>query len=145
MTARLPYRIAAVVLLLFAAGHTLGFLSFRPESAEGRAVYEAMNGVHFDFDGAMRSYAEFYKGFGLQVTAFLLFCAFLAWHLGRLAASQPQAIGPLAWAFAAVQVANLVLSAVYFFVVPVVFSAVTVACLLWAAWLLRRRSPTIIR
>jgi hypothetical protein len=137
LTATLLYRIAAVVLVLFAAGHTFGFLSFRPSSAEGLAVYGAMNSVPFEFNGAARSYGEFYTGFGLMVTAYLLFCAFLAWHLGGLAASRPQAIGVLAWAFVAVQLASLVLSVIYFFVVPVVLCAVILACLLWAAWLLR--------
>ena len=137
MTATLLYRITAVVLVLFAAGHTFGFLSFRPSSPEGLAVYNAMNSVNFDFNGAVRSYAVFYTGFGLMVTAYLLFCSFLAWHLGSLAASQPKAIGVLAWAFVAVQLASLVLSVLYFFLVPVLLSAIILVCLLWAAWLLR--------
>lgn len=137
MTATLLYRIAAVVLLLFAAGHTFGFLTFRPPSPEGLAVYEAMKSVHFEFDGAAHSYAGFYTGFGLTVTAYMLFSAFLAWHLGALAASQPRAIGTLAWAFAAVQLACLVLSVLYFFLVPILFSGAVAVCLLGAAWLLR--------
>jgi len=136
-TATLLYRIAAIVLVLFAAGHTFGFLTFRPSSAEGLAVYNAMNSVPFDFNGAVRSYSEFYTGFGLLVTAYLLFCAFLAWHLGGLAASQPKAIGVLAWAFVTVQLANLVLSVLYFFFVPALLSAVILVCLLSAAWQLR--------
>lgn len=137
MSARLLYRIAAVVLVLFAAGHTLGFTSFRPESIEGLAVYHAMNGVHFDFNGAPRSYGEFYLGFGLLVTVYLLFTAVLAWHLGGLAVSQPRAIGYLAWAFVIVQAANLVLGVLYFFIVPATMSAAVLICLIWAAWLLR--------
>jgi len=137
MTARVLYRIAAVVFLLFAAGHTFGFLSFRPTSAEGLAVFNAMNSVAFDFNGAVRSYGEFYTGFGLQVSAYLVFCAFLAWHLGSIAASQPKAIGVLAWAFVVVQLAILVLSVLYFFLVPALLSAVILVCLVWAAWLLR--------
>jgi len=43
----------------------------------------------------------------------------------------------LAWAFVAVQSASLVLSVLYFFLVPALLSAVIVVCLLWAAWLLR--------
>jgi hypothetical protein len=137
MTARVLYRIAAVVFLLFAAGHTFGFLSFRPEQADALAVYNSMNSVTFDFNGTVRSYAQFYTGFGLQVTAYLVFGAYLAWHLGKLAASQPKAIGALAWVFVALQAAILVLSVLYFFVVPSVLSAVILVCLLWAAWLLR--------
>jgi len=134
MSARLLYRVAAVVLVLFAAGHTFGFLSFRPESADGLAVFTSMTSVHFDFNGAARSYADFYTGFGLQVSAYLLFSALLSWHLGSLAASQPRAIGMLAWAFVLVQLAVLVLGILYFFIVPVVLSAVIFVCLLWAAW-----------
>ena len=138
MNAKILYRIAAVVLVLFAAGHTVGFLSFRPESAEGLAVFDAMNSVHFDFNGAARSYGEFYKGFGLQVTGYLLFCAVLAWQLGSLGASPPRAIGVVAWAFVAVQLATLIFSVLYFFIVPTVLSAVILICLLWATWLLRK-------
>lgn len=140
MSARLLYRIAAVVLVLFAAGHTAGFLTFRPESADGLAVFNAMNTVHFDFNGAPRSFADFYVGFGLDVTAYLLFSAVLAWHLGGLAASEPKAIGMLAWAFVSVQLAVLVLSVLYFFIVPTVMSAVILICLLWAALQLRKET-----
>ena len=135
MSATLLYRIATVVLVLFAAGHTLGFLRFRPASAEGRAVFDAMNSVGFDFKGRKYTYAGFYKGFGLMVTAYLLFAACLAWSLGDLAATQSPAVAVIAWAFTATQAACLLLSVLYFFVVPAIFSAVVLVCLGWAAWL----------
>jgi hypothetical protein len=137
MSPTLLYRIAAALLLLFAAGHTLGFLAFKPPSPEGLAVRDAMNSVLFEFKGSNYSYGGFYKGFGLTVTAYLLFSAFLAWHLGWLASTSPQSIGALAWVFAAVQLACLVLSLLYFFLVPALFSGVLVIALTWAAWLLR--------
>lgn len=137
MTATLLYRIAAVVLVLFAAGHTAGFLTFRPSTAEGMAVYNAMNSVRIEVSGAERTYAGLYTGFGLMVTAYMLLAAFLAWHLGAVAAKEPRAIGALAWVFAAAQAACLALSVIYFFVVPALFSAAVVVCLVWAAWLLR--------
>lgn len=83
------------------------------------------------------SYGEFYLDFGLFPTAYLLFSAFLAWHLGGLAQNDPQAIGALGWAFFAVQMVSLILSWVYFFVPPAVFSALVAACLGWAAWLVQ--------
>ncbi len=137
MSATSLYRVAAVLLLLFAAGHTFGFLSFKPPTSESLAVHDAMDSVRFDFKGSSYSYGGFYKGFGLTVTAYLLFSAFLAWHLGGLASASPQSIGTLAWAFAAVQLACFVLSLLYFFLVPALFSAVVVIVLGWAAWLLR--------
>jgi hypothetical protein len=137
VSATFLYRVAAVLLLLFAVGHTLGFLAFKPSTSEGLAVRDAMNSVHFEFKGSIYSYGGFYKGFGLTVTAYLLFCAFLAWQLGGLASTAPQSIGALAWAFVTVQLACLVLSLLYFFLVPALFSGVVVIALGWAAWLLR--------
>jgi hypothetical protein len=128
------YRIASIVFLLFAAGHTMGFLTFRPASTEGLAVFNAMESVTFAFNGAVRSYGEFYKGFGLQVSAYLLFSAVLAWLLARLASTHPKAIVGMAWALAAVQLSVLVLCVVYFFLLPTLLSAVILICLLWAAW-----------
>ncbi len=81
MNAKVLYRIAAVMYLLFAAGHTFGFLGFRPPTAEALAVRDAMTNVHFQVGHASYSYGGFYVGFGLYVTAYLLFSAFVAWHL----------------------------------------------------------------
>lgn len=135
MSPTLLYRIVAVLLVLFAAGHTLGFLGFKPPSPEAAAVRDAMNAVQFDFKGANYSYGNFYTGFGLTITAYLVFAAFLSWHLGSLAAAQPQSIGALGWAFVAVQAACLLISLKYFFVLPSILSAVVVLGLAWAAWL----------
>jgi hypothetical protein len=93
MKATLLYRIASVLLILFAVGHTIGFLKFKPPTAEGLAVHDAMNKVHFQVRGKNYSYGGFYVGFGLFNSVYLLFSALLAWHLGSLAARNPQAIG----------------------------------------------------
>ena len=129
------YRIASVLLVLFAAGHTFGFLKFKPSSAEGLAVRDAMNNVHFQVGGSTFTYGGFYTGFGLYITLYLLFSAFLAWHLGTIASNSPQAIGALGWVFCAVQVVSLILSWKYFSAAPAVFSAAVAICLGWAAWL----------
>jgi hypothetical protein len=133
--ATLFYRIASVLFILFAAGHTFGFLAFKPPSAEGLAVRDAMQSVHFQVKGSSFTYGQFYTGFGLYATVYLLFSAFLAWHLGDLARTNPQAIGSLAWVFAAVQVASLILSWRYFLLPPVILSALVATCLAWAGWL----------
>src|SRR5438552_18678236 len=86
------YRTAAVLLILFAAGHTFGFLNFKAPTAEGVAVFDAMNHVRFTARGATYSYGDFYRGFGLYISVYLLFSAFLAWHLGSQAQTLPQAI-----------------------------------------------------
>ena len=137
MSATLLYRLASILLVLFAAGHTFGFLKFKAPTPEGVAVREAMEKTVFEFRGKKYSYHGFYLGFGLFITVHLLFSAFLSWHLGTLARSHPAAIGPLGWTFCAVQVAGLVLSWMFFFPATAVFSGVVALCLAGAAWLVK--------
>ena len=133
--AAILYRIASVILILFAIGHTVGFLRFKAPSVEGQGVWDSMRSVHFPLSGNNRSYAEFYVGFGLFATLYLLFAAYLAWYLGGLARSNPQAIGALGWMFFAVQIVCLILSWKYFLPPPVVLSGLAAICIGWASWL----------
>jgi hypothetical protein len=55
------YRIAAMVSILFAAGHTYGFLSFQAPNEDGRKVWSGMNSVHFVIRGRAYSYGGFYR------------------------------------------------------------------------------------
>jgi hypothetical protein len=71
MNATLLYRIASALLIFFAAGHTIGFLSFKPPTAEGIAVRDAMQNVQFKMGSGTYTYNRFYKGFGLFCTAYL--------------------------------------------------------------------------
>jgi hypothetical protein len=137
MSATLLYRISAFVLVLFAAGHTLGFLQFKAPTPEGVAVQQAMDNVSFSMGGKSLTYGDFYRGFGLFCTAYLLFAAFLAWHLGAVARSTPQAIGALGWVFFGLQVIGIVLSWKYFILPPTIFSAVLAVLTGWAAWLVK--------
>ncbi len=139
MKATILYRIAAILLVLFAAGHTVGFLTFTPPTAEGRAVLESMNKVHFGVSGATFSYGGFYTGFGLFVSAFLLFSALLAWHLGSLARRDSQEAAALGGSLFALQVVSLALSGIYFSLAPVVFSGLVAGFLAWATLLARAR------
>jgi len=135
MKAAWLYRTASIIFVLFAAGHTYGFLSFRPASAEGRAVWEAMNNVQFQQGGASFTYAGFYVGFGLSATVFLLFLAFLTWYVGTLARDNPRAIGPLGWALFILQFVSIGLNWRYFSIAPAIFAAVLAAILGGATWL----------
>ena len=136
--ATLLYRIASGVLVLFAAGHTFGFLRFKPSSPKALAVRESMDSVRFQVGRSTFSYGGFYKGFGLYITVYLLFAAFLSWRLGALAGADPRAIVALGWAFFAVQVASLVLSWIYFSAPPAILSALLAIGLGWAALLTQR-------
>jgi hypothetical protein len=130
------YRIAAAVLVLFAAGHTFGFLRFQAPSPEARSVWEGMNNIRFTVGASTFTYGGFYVGFGLFVSAYLLFSAYLAWSLGSLSISVPRALPPVAWGFFAVQIASLILSCIYFAAPPAILSGLVAACTGAAAWLL---------
>ncbi|HMI20170.1 MAG TPA: hypothetical protein VK533_11545 [Sphingomonas sp.] len=125
MRPTLFYRIAAILLLLFAAGHTFGFLSFLPASAEGQAVVHAM-ATPLSEDGARFSYAGFYRGFGLYGGMALLLMAVWAWWLGSLARTLPRATIVPGIAMMLFQLGGLVLALLYFPLPPVIFSAVLV-------------------
>jgi len=136
MKPTLFYRIASGLLILFAVSHTMGLFS-KPPSTEASVARAAMNDVHFQLMGADCTYGQFFIGFGLLFTAYLLFSAFVALYLGSLARNNPKAIGGLGWAFFLVQVATLALSWIYFFVAPVAVSALVTVCSGWAAWLVK--------
>lgn len=140
MTATTCYRIATALFVVFALGHTVGFLRFVPPTPEGIAVRDAMNTV--TFGSSHMSYGGAYRGFGLYITLYLVFSALLVWHLGQLARTAPGAVGPLGWGIAFVQLVGLVVSWKYFSPPPTVFSAVLAVLLAGAAWLVR---PTPIK
>jgi len=134
VTATRLYRIVAVVFVLFALGHTYGFLSLHAPD-QGSAVYEAMNSVHFVVHGRSYTYGGFYRGFGLSCTVSMILSAFLSWHLGNLAQSTPAAVGVMGWAFFAGQIANVVLSVLYFGPPAIALSVLVAIILGMAAWL----------
>jgi len=123
---RMLFRIAAVISALYAAGHTFGFQTFRPPSAQGQAVFHAMNTVSFQVDGARFSYGEFYLGFGLFVGAALLLVAVLTWWLGNLSIRSPdQTVVPGA-AITAFHLVGMGLCLRFFSAAPAAFSAVII-------------------
>jgi hypothetical protein len=137
--ARILYRISSVLLLLFAAGHTLGFRQTDPEWGLNSLI-GSMHTIRFDVQGFSRTYWDFFVGFGLFVSVFLVFAAVLAWQLGNL---PPQILtllrGP-AWALVICFVAVMILSWRYFFLVPLVFTILITLCLAAAAWLSAKTS-----
>jgi hypothetical protein len=140
MSATLLYRIAAIAFVLFAFGHTYGFLNLRAPSPEARGVFDSMNSVHFEDGGRSFSYGGFYRGFGLSCTVSMILSAFLSWHLGALARSVPGSIGMLGWAFFVAQLASAALSFVYFGLPPMVLSVLVAAIVGLAAFLAAKSS-----
>lgn len=127
------YRIASVLLLLFAAGHTIGFRQVDP-AWHVDSLVDSMKATHFNVNGSERTYWDFFVGFGLFVSVLLVFAAIVAWQLGSLPGETLAQMRLVAWGFAACVAIVLWLSWRYFFVVPVIFSIVILLCLAAAAW-----------
>jgi hypothetical protein len=126
------YRIAAVLLLLFAAAHTLSFRQSDP-TWEVDAVLASMRSIHFDVQGFNRSYWDFFSAAGFTVGVLYLFAAILAWQLGSLPAEVLAAMRVTRWVFAVCFAAVTVVSCCYLFIPPIVFSMLITACLTAAA------------
>ncbi len=131
------YRIAAVLMVLFAIGHTLGFRQDNPEW-RATSVIRAMQGTHFDAQGFNRTYWDFFSAFGLFFSVFVLFAAALAWQLAGFAAETLADIRGIQWSLAICFLAITCLSWKYAFTLPLVFSTVITVCLIAAAWLSKR-------
>jgi hypothetical protein len=133
------YRIASVLLLLFAVGHTLGFRQSDP-SWGAETLLGLMRSIHFDVQGFSRTYWDLFVAAGFSVGVFYLFAAVLAWQLGRLPAEALANMRVTVWAFSLCFAAITVVSWRYLFVLPIVFSVVITVCLSAAAWLSAKTS-----
>ena len=134
MKASSLYRISSILLVLFAIGHTLGFRQIDPAWGVDSLV-QSMKSIHFNANGADRTYWDFFVGFGLFVTVLMLFASIIAWQFGSLPSDILATMRISAWGFAICFAVVAYLSWRYFFIVPVVFSIAIFLCLAAAAWL----------
>lgn len=136
MTASLLYRLAAVLLVLYAAGHTIGFRHIDPRW--GLDVFiNGLRATRFTVQGAERDFWGFYVGFGFFCTVLLLFSAIAAWQLGALPLTILERMPLLTWGFALTFFGATIITGRYFFAAPTVFSTLVTICLAGAAWLSR--------
>ena len=140
MKASMFYRIAPVLLLLFAIGHTLGFHQADPNWGVD-ALLGSMRSIHFDVQGFKRTYWDFFVAAGFSVGVFYLFTAILSWQLGHLPPATLALKPGIRWAFAVCFAAITIVSWRHILVLPIAFSIVITACLTTAAWLSPRRGP----
>jgi hypothetical protein len=134
MKASAFYRIAAILLLLFDIGHTLGFRQSDPKWGV-ETLLASMRSIHFEVQGFSRTYWDLFVAAGLSVGVFYLFAALLAWQLGRLPPQTLRLMRGTVWAFALCFSFITIVSCRYLFIVPIVFSVVITMCLIMAAWL----------
>jgi hypothetical protein len=132
--ASLLYRIAAVLLLLFAVGHLLGFRQSDPAWGID-ALLGSLQSIHFQVQGFSRTFWDLFVAAGFSVGVLYLLAAVLAWQLSGLPAETLAVMRATVWALALCFAAITVLSWRYLFVLPIAFSVVITVCLTAAAWL----------
>ena len=140
MSSTLFLRIASIVSVLFAGGHTLGGTESWSPAGETE-VLAAMRSFHFDTEGVSRTYLDFYLGFGFIISVYLLLQAALLWQVATMAKTDPARVRSLVASFFVASLASGVLSWRFIFAVPAIFSAVIAVCLATAFLLSRRTAP----
>jgi hypothetical protein len=138
MRASILYRISSVLILLFAIGHTLGFRKTDPAWGVDPTL-AVLKRTTFHIQGFDRTYYGFYAGSGYFVAVFMLFTVVVTWELGRLPAATLAQLPWLTWGLALCYAGSLLISLRYFFMAPVIFSAVIFLCLAAAAVVARRQ------
>lgn len=136
VTPKILYRTAAVLLLLFAALHTVGFAQIDPSWGINEPIAK-LRSITFVVQGQTRSYWDFYIGLGYSVSVWQVLAGLVAWELGRTTAALPL----LRWGLVGAMVATAWLSWRYFFPAPLLFSVLITGCLAWAAWRVRSTAP----
>ena len=131
MTTRVTYRIAAGLIFLLALGHTSGCPWSDPAWGVDLA---AIRSSHFKVFGFTRTYWDFYVGFGLEISVFLLLTAVLAWQLGGVSVQALAQLRATAWVLALAFVALTILSWMYFFAIPIAFVTPITVFLVLGAW-----------
>jgi hypothetical protein len=100
-----------------------------------------MNPVHFPVGHSGFSYAQVVLGLELFCSLCVLFGAYLAWHLGAVARTTPQAIGALGWVLFAYQLVGVYISLIFLSGFVRILSAGIAICIGRAAWLSRGAPP----
>jgi hypothetical protein len=141
MTQTFWLRAAAVVALLFAAGHMLGAANSWSPLGE-TAVLQSMRSFEFDVMGSRRTYAKFYVGFGVYIGVLLVAKGVLLWQLSALARRQPASARPLVVTLALASTVGAVVCAWYIFILPALFAGALAGCI-GAALVVRPRAPSL--
>jgi hypothetical protein len=128
MKATVLYRIASALLFVAAAGNAYAVSRLRQ-------LAESMNNAHFAVGHSGFTYAQYIVAVELFCSLGVVFAAYLAWHLGALARTTPQAIGVLGWIFFAYQLVGVYISWIFFSGFVLVLSGGIAICTGWANWL----------
>ena len=132
MKTRLFLRIAAIVSLLLAVGHSIGGMkSWSP--MPDNDVFRAMKTVRFDLGSVNRSYLDFYVGLGWSQGILLLLQAVVLWQMASLFERNPAPVRLLTMAFLLANLAMALISWKLILPPPMILCA-AVTAVLGVAW-----------
>lgn len=141
MTTSLWLRIAALVTLLYCAGHTMGMPWTPATGPQETAVIDAMKSVRFDALGSERTYWQFYFGFGLIISGYLAVQSAVLWLMAGLAKRDPGRFRPIIAAFFISFALNAVAAWKFFFSVAF-FMTTAISLSLALAFVLARSAES---
>ena len=128
-------RAASVVALIQGLAHAWLFVTATPKHGPAELdVVQTMQGHSFSFAGSLRSYWDFYYGYGLMAAATVFIEAALFWLLASLARANGAGVLPIVVLFIVANLVHATLAWRYFFITPIVPDLVIVV-LLAGAWL----------
>lgn len=134
-------RAASVLSFLYFLGHSTAVPWTPSDGGATSTVIGLMKSYRFEVLGSERTYWDFYEGFGLTVSVFLLLEAVVLWFLATLAVKDAQRLKPIVVAFLVANVAQLILVVRFFFLPPIVLTAASTLCLALALWSSRYAPP----
>ena len=122
-------RIASVLTFVHALLHTIGGVFGSAAPGLQQATVATMKANEFAVMGAMRSYWDFYRGFGLMISVFLTLEAIVFWQLSSLAKTDSLRLRPVLATFLIGYLGAAVVSYRYFFAAPVITEILIALCL----------------
>jgi hypothetical protein len=128
MSTSILLRVASILTLIFAVGHSLGGMQSWSPAGE-TAVLREMRSFRFEAEGLSRTYWDFYVGFGVLISIYLFVQAVLLWQFAALAKADPPRVRPLIASFFLASLASALVSWRFIFAIPVVFAGLVAVCL----------------
>lgn len=125
-------RIAAVLTLIHSTLHTIGGVFGKVPPGPAEQAVTIMKANQFELMGSLRTYWDFYMGFGLGITIFLTLEAVVFWLLASRTPAEVARLRPIIFVFALGYLALAVNSFRFFFLAPVINELLIVLCLVVA-------------
>jgi hypothetical protein len=134
MSSTLYLRIASVLTIIHAILHTVGGVLSKPRNgAPEIAVIDAMKSQSFNVMGSVRTYWDFFYGYGWLLGLALLVQGILFWQLGTIAKTNAAQLRPIIALFCLNFLVTTVIAWKYFFIAPAV-TEILIAAFLAAAY-----------